>query len=94
MIAEDYPQLEASGNFSKLQGDLGETEDRIAVARRVYNDTVETYNTLVQIFPAVSVARAFGFTRREFFDAPDEVEVAPEARFSSFAHAGAGASAE
>jgi LemA protein len=94
VIAEDYPQLEASDNFSELQADLGETEDRIAIARRVYNDTVETYNTLVQIFPAVIVARAFGFTRREFFDAPDEVEVAPEARFSSFAHAGAGSSAK
>jgi LemA protein len=88
LIAEDYPQLEASDNFSKLQGDLSETEDRIAIARRVYNDTVETYNTLVQIFPAVIVARGFGFTPREFFEAPDEVEVAPEARFSSFAQAG------
>jgi LemA protein len=91
VLAEDYPQLEASDNFSKLQDDLGDTETRIAIARRVYNDTVEGFNTLVQIFPAVFVARAFGFTPREFFDAPDQVEVAPETRFSSFAQAGTAA---
>jgi LemA protein len=94
VLAEDYPQLEASDNFSKLQGDLSETEDRIAISRRVYNDTVQTYNTLIQIFPAVIVARAFGFTAREFFDAPDEVEATPEARFSSFAQAGTASAPE
>jgi LemA protein len=86
-VAEDYPQLEASENFSELQGDLSDTEDRIAIARRVYNDTVQTYNTLIQIFPAVIVARLFGFTGREFFDAPDEVEAPPEVRYSSIAQA-------
>jgi LemA protein len=94
VLAEDYPQLEASDNFSTLQGDLSETEDRIAISRRVYNDTVQTYNTLIQIFPAVIVARAFGFTAREFFDAPDEVEATPEARFSSFAQAGTASAPE
>ena len=60
-VAESYPQLEASTNFSKLQTQLRETEDQIAITRRVYNDTVETYNTLVQVFPALIVARLFGF---------------------------------
>jgi LemA protein len=87
VVAEDYPQLEASENFSELQADLSGTEDRIAIARRVYNDTVQTYNTLIQIFPAVIVARLFGFTGREFFDAPDEVEAPPEVRYSSIAQA-------
>ncbi len=45
-------------NFSKLQDDLREAEDQIAITRRVYNDTVETYNTLIQVFPPVLVARA------------------------------------
>jgi LemA protein len=90
VVAEDYPQLEASENFSELQSDLSGTEDRIAIARRVYNDTVQTYNTLIQIFPAVIVARAFGFTGREFFDAPGEVETPPEVRYSSIAQARAG----
>ncbi len=77
-VAENYPDLEASTNFSSLQTQLREVEDQIAIARRVYNDTVETYNTLVQIFPAVIVARIFGFTPREFFDAPTAAEAAPE----------------
>jgi LemA protein len=93
VVAEDYPQLEASENFSELQADLSGTEDRIAIARRVYNDTVQTYNTLIQIFPAVIVARAFRFTRREFFDAPGEVETPPEVRYSSIAQTRAGDSA-
>jgi LemA protein len=86
-LAEAYPQLEASKNFSQLQDDLGETENRIAIARRVYNDTVQTYNTLIQVFPAVIVARAFGFGPREFFDAPAAAEQAPEVRYSAIAQA-------
>jgi LemA protein len=93
VLAEAYPELEASDNFAELQSDLSETEDRIAIARRVYNDTVETYNTLIQVFPAVLVARAFGYTRREFFDAPAEAEIAPEVRYSAVAQAGAGPAA-
>ena len=77
-VAENYPELEASSNFSKLQTQLREVEDQIAIARRVYNDTVETYNTLVQIFPALIVARLAGFTPREFFDAPTAAEATPE----------------
>jgi LemA protein len=82
VVAEDYPELEASQNFSKLQDDLREAEDQIAITRRVYNDTVETYNTLIQVFPAVIVARMFGFGRREFFDAPAGAEIAPQVSLS------------
>jgi LemA protein len=82
VVAEAYPELEASNNFSKLQTDLREAEDQIAITRRVYNDTVETYNTVIQIFPAVIVARLFGFDRREFFDAPAGAEVAPQVSLS------------
>jgi LemA protein len=77
-VAEAYPELEASKNFSQLQDDLREAEDQIAITRRVYNDTVETYNTVIQVFPAVLVARLFGFDRREFFDAPAAAEIAPQ----------------
>ena len=87
ITAESYPELEASDNFASLQSDLSETEDRIAIARRVYNDTVETYNTLVQVFPPVLIARAAGFAPREFFDAPSGTEVAPEVRYSAVAQA-------
>jgi LemA protein len=82
VVAEAYPELEASKNFSQLQSDLRETEDQIAITRRVYNDTVETYNTLIQVFPAVIVARLFGFNRREFFDAPAAAEATPEVDLS------------
>jgi len=77
VLAEDYPQLLATENFARLQSDLNEVEEKIAITRRVYNDTVETYNTKVQVFPPVVVARAFRFERREFFDAPVEAEAAP-----------------
>ena len=82
VVAEAYPELEASKNFSKLQDDLREAEDQIAITRRVYNDTVETYNTLIQVFPAVIVARLFGFDKREFFDAPAGAEIAPQVSLS------------
>ena len=77
VLAEDYPVLVASENFAKLQRDLAEVEEKISITRRVYNDTVETYNTKIQVFPPVIVARAFRFERREFFDAPVEAEAAP-----------------
>ena len=77
LLAEDYPVLLASENFMSLQRDLAEVEEKISITRRVYNDTVETYNTKIQVFPPVIVARAFRFERREFFDAPVEVETAP-----------------
>jgi len=81
-IAEDYPDLRATENFSKLQSQLAETEDQIQVTRRVYNDSVQTYNTLIQIFPPSLVARAFNFDARQFFDAPDEAEAAPQVSFT------------
>jgi LemA protein len=77
ILAEDYPVLLASENFARLQRDLAEVEEKISITRRVYNDTVETYNTKIQVFPPVIVARAFRFERREFFDAPVEAEAAP-----------------
>ena len=77
-VAEDYPELRATENFQQLSTQLSETEDQIVITRRVYNDTVETYNTLIQIFPPLLVAKAFGFRAREFFDAPEDAEAVPE----------------
>jgi LemA protein len=82
VVAENYPQLQATQNFSQLADNLRETEDQIAITRRVYNDTVETYNTLIQVFPAVIVAKLFGFDRREFFDAPAGSEATPQVALS------------
>ncbi len=82
VVAEQYPQLRATENFQQLQQQLSETEDQIAITRRVYNDTVQTYNTGIQLFPAVLVANAFHFEPRQFFDAPKEAEATPEVSFS------------
>jgi LemA protein len=82
VVAEQYPQLRATENFQQLQQQLTDTEDQIQITRRVYNDTVQTYNTGIQQFPAVLVANAFHFEARQFFDAPKEAEATPEVSFS------------
>jgi LemA protein len=82
VVAEQYPQLRATENFQQLQAQLSETEDQIQITRRVYNDTVQTYNTLIQQFPAVLVANQFHFEPRQFFDAPKESEATPEVSFA------------
>jgi LemA protein len=70
-VAEAYPELKANQNFLDLQDQLRGTEDKIAVSRQVYNDTVLTYNNAIQTFPAVMIANSFGFTKREFFEVED-----------------------
>ncbi len=80
-VAEDYPELRASENFSSLQEDLEETENRIAVSRQIYNDTVLTYNNKVQQIPTNMVASMFNFAAREFFEAGEEAEEAPAVEF-------------
>jgi LemA protein len=76
-VAEAYPELQADENFRQLQTELSETENRVAVARQVYNDTVLTYNNTVQTFPGLVVAGPFGFAIREFFDVEDEAQRQP-----------------
>jgi LemA protein len=76
-VAEAYPELQADENFRQLQSELAETENRVAVSRQVYNDTVLTYNNTVQTFPGLVVAGPFGFTIREFFDVEDEAQRQP-----------------
>ena len=68
-VAEAYPDLKANQNFLNLQEELTSTEDRIAYARQFYNDSVLSYNTKIQPFPAKVIAGQFNFTQREFFDA-------------------------
>jgi LemA protein len=80
-VAEDYPELRASENFTGLQEELAETENRIAVSRQIYNDTVLTYNNKVQQVPTNFVAAATGFKAREFFEGGEEVEEPPSVEF-------------
>ncbi len=81
VVAEAYPELKATENFQNLQQNLSDTENQIQITRRVYNDTVQTYNTQIQVFPAVLIANAFGFEAREFFDADPASEATPEVSF-------------
>ena len=77
-VAENYPQLRASENFQQLQGELTDTEDKIAAARRYYNSVVQNYNTAIQSFPALLYAGLLGFRRREFFAAQDSERATPQ----------------
>ena len=72
-VAEAYPDLKASQNFSELQQELVDTEDKIQASRRFYNGGVRDLNTKIQTFPSNVVAGMFGFKNREFFEL-DEVE--------------------
>ena len=71
-LAENYPDLKANQNFLELQTELQETEDKIAMARQFYNDTVLTYNDKIEMFPSNIVASMFKFKMEEFFKAEEE----------------------
>ena len=70
-VAEAYPDLKASQNFSELQQELVDTEDKIQAARRFYNSGVRDLNTKVQVFPNNVFAGMLGFKQREFFEVDD-----------------------
>jgi LemA protein len=67
-VAENYPQLRASEEFTSLQNQLSQTEDNIQNARRYYNAVVRDYNTRMQTFPANMLAGPLGFKTRQFFE--------------------------
>ncbi len=81
-VAEAYPELQADENFRQLQGELTETENRIAISRQVYNDSVLTYNNAIQTFPGVVLAGPFGFAAREFFETDDAQREPPQVSFT------------
>jgi LemA protein len=67
-LSEAYPDLKANQNFQQLQTELADLENKIAAARRFFNNAVQEYNTGIQQFPAVLLAGPTGFTQKEFFD--------------------------
>jgi LemA protein len=88
-VAEAYPELQADESFRQLQGEIAETENRVAVSRQVYNDTVLTFNNAIQTVPGVFLAAPFGFSKREFFDVEDDAQrEAPRVSFTSGTPAG------
>lgn len=86
-VAENYPALKASDNFRQLQMDLSDVENKIAAARRFFNNATAEYNPSIQQFPAVLLARMFNFTEETFFEvSADEqkaVQSAPKVTFGS-----------
>src|SRR5438067_10907961 len=83
-IAENYPQLRSSENFLRLQDELAGTENRIAVERKRYNDTLQDYNTYVQQFPNSIFAGSLGFKpNTAYFTAPEGARSVPKVNFST-----------
>ena len=80
VVMENYPDLRSSQNFMRLQDELAGTENRIAVERRRYNQSVQTYNTYIQLFPNTIVASMSGFAREDaYFRTSEEARQAPPA---------------
>jgi LemA protein len=73
-VAENYPDLKASGNFLELQQQLSALEDELQMARRYYNGAVRNLNVLVQSFPSNLMAGLFGFAQRDYFELSDAAE--------------------
>ena len=84
-LSEAYPDLKANTNFQQLQSELSDVENKLAAARRFFNNAVSEYNASIESFPAVLFARQMGFTAREFFDVGEAqrqtLDVAPQVKF-------------
>lgn len=78
-VAENYPELKANQNYIRLMDELAGTENRIAVARKRYNDSVKEFNSSIRQFPG----NMFGFEKKEYFNPPakGKMEVAPKVEF-------------
>jgi len=82
VVAENYPQLRSNENFLRLQDELAGTENRIAVERKKYNDTLQSYNTSIALFPNNIVASMSGFTRNDaYFKTEPGAQQAPKVQF-------------
>ena len=83
VITENYPQLKSNENFLRLQDELAGTENRIAQERRSYNNTVQDYNTYIQLFPNSVIAGMSGFARNDaYFKADEGSRTAPKVNFN------------
>src|SRR5882724_5662867 len=83
-LSEAYPDLKANQNFQQLQSELTDIENKLAAARRFFNNAVQEYNTGIQQFPAALFAGMLGFTRKDFFDLGEsraQLDQAPSVKF-------------
>ena len=81
-VAESYPDLKASANFSQLQEELTNTENKIAYSRQLYNSVTSNYNVKLETFPSNVIAKMFGFKAAEFLETPEEEKAVPKVDFS------------
>lgn len=81
VIVENYPDLKASQNFLSLQDELSGTENRIATARRDYNEAVKDYNLKIKKFPTKMIASMFGYETKEYFQASEQSKEVPNVQF-------------
>lgn len=81
VVVENYPDLKASTNFTQLSDELSGTENRIAVARRDYNEAVKTYNLSIKKFPNSILAGMFGFDSASYFEASESSKDVPNVSF-------------
>lgn len=81
VVVENYPDLKSNETFQQLMDELAGTENRIAVARKDYNDAVSTFNRSVKRFPGSVIAGVFGFDEKEYFKASEGAEEAPTVDF-------------
>lgn len=81
VVTENYPELKANQSFIRLQDELSGTENRIAVARQRFNNSVADYNKMLVIFPNNMIANMFNFQQAQFFEAPVESRTAPGVQF-------------
>ena len=80
-LAENYPDLKASTNFTNLMDELSGTENRIATARKDYNDAVKEYNSYIKKIPTTIIAKMFGFNEKEYFKSAEGANDVPEVDF-------------
>ena len=80
-VAEAYPDLKASDNFKELQEELSDTETKIAASRQFYNSNVMDYNTKIQVFPSMLIARLFNFQKEDFFEADEAAKEEIKVKF-------------
>lgn len=80
-VAEAYPQLTATSNFSRLQEQLTSMEEKIAFARQSYNDAVADYNTKIRVFPTVIIAKLFHYEPFSLYKPLENVEIPPKVEF-------------
>ena len=81
MVAENYPDIKSDASFRQLADELAGTENRIAVARRDYNNAVQNYNTQIKSLPKSLYAGILGFHQRDYFKADEKAQETPQVKF-------------